>query len=279
MLAYLNKIKITSVLILITLAPLDFLFAQDSNLSPKSSNLGVVEGKEVSEAKKPVKRAKAADKAEPDFTRLQSEARAYRDQGLEFQRAGNIDAALIYYQKAVEIDPFYAVAYNDLGIIYEAKGLNDRAEENYLKAVSIDSSYLSACTNLALFYENKRDFNKAEFYWGKRAALGSPDDPWTEKAKMRLEDIRIVSTKPLPFKYEREQEVVDLLKEVSVKKTLLKNDNKALSREHFDKAKKSYERQDYPTAIKEALDAQYLDPDNLEIRNFIDKAQVRALSR
>ena len=278
--SYPKKIKNTSFLFILIAVPV-FVFAQESSLIPKG-NSGIIESSQSAETKKFTKdskgNAKKKQKELESLTQLQLEARAYRDQGLKYQQIGNIDAALRFYQKAIELDSLYAVAYNDLGVIYEAKGETDRAEESYLSAIKIDPSYLSACTNLALFYENKREFNKAAIYWGKRAALGSPEDPWTEKAKKRLEDIRLVSART-PLRDNREQEVVEFLKEVANKKTLLKKDDKALAREHFSKAKKSYDKQDYPTAIKEALDAQQLDPDYLEIQNFIDKAQVRALTR
>ena len=269
------------VLFSIVIAAPVFVFAQESSLIPKG-NKGIIESSQSPETKKAAKESKQDAKKEQkeleSLTQLQLEARAYRDQGLKYQQIGNIDAALGFYQKAIELDSLFAVAYNDLGVIYETKGETDRAEESYLSAIKIDPSYLSACTNLALFYENKRDFNKAAIYWGKRAALGSPEDPWTEKAKKRLEDIQFVSSRT-PLRDSREHEVVEFLKEVANKKALLKNDDKALAREHFSKSKKSYDKQDYPTAIKEALDAQQLDPDNPEIQNFIDKAQVRALTR
>ena len=53
-------------------------------------------------------------------TTLQREARDYRQEGVEYQRIDDLDTAMAYYQKAIELDPSYTVAYNDLGIIYEA---------------------------------------------------------------------------------------------------------------------------------------------------------------
>lgn len=216
---------------------------------------------------------------EKNLSALQKQARMYRAQGLELQRIGNADDAMSLYQKAVELDPSYAIAYNDLGIICEAKGFTDRAEEYYLKSIEIDPDYLSAYTNLALLYETKRDLDKAAAYWKKRAELGLPDDPWTQKARKRLEDINLVlSNMPLE-EVLREQEVVELLKEVATQKTVMEKDDKELAKNHFGKAKQSYDKEDYATAIKEALDAQQLDPANKEIEKFIEKVQTRALSR
>ena len=173
---------------------------------------------------------------EPNLTELQKQARNYRAQGLELQRAGNIDEAMALYQKAIELDPSYPIAYNDLGILYEGKGFIDGAEECYLKAIKIDPDYLSTYANLALVYENKRDLKKAAFYWEKRLELGSPDDPWTQKARQRLEDIRLVLSER-PFEDALEQEVVEFLKDVGSQKAIYEKDNKVLAKDYFQKAK------------------------------------------
>lgn len=209
---------------------------------------------------------------------LQEQARQYRQAGLENQRMGNLPAAMSLYQKAIAIDPGYAVAYNDLGVVYEAANFPERAEESYLKSIKIDPDYSSAYTNLALFYENQRDLEKAAYYWAKRSALGSPDDPWAQKAASRLKDIRLVLSNR-PIADQREEDVLGLMKDAAVYKSVLNKDDKALAQVHFLKAKQSYNRGDLATAIKEALDAQYLNQNNPEIEAFIEKAELRALSR
>jgi len=209
---------------------------------------------------------------------LQEQAKKYREAGLENQNIGNLPLAMSLYQKAIAIDPTYAAAYNDLGVVYEAIGFPEMAEENYLKSLRVDPDYLSACTNLALLYENKRDLEMAALYWNKRVELGSFDDPWTQKAINRLKDIRIVLSNQ-PITDAREEDVLSLMKDVSVYKAVINKDNKALAQDHFQKAKLSYNKGDLATAIKEALDAQYLDQDNPEIEPFIEKAASRALSR
>jgi Flp pilus assembly protein TadD len=254
-----NNIRDIIVILFILLGFPLFLFAQGADLdkSAKKETALFQEGK---------------------LTTLQEQARMYRRQGLEMQNIGNPDSAMSLYQKAIELDPAYAVAFNDLGIIYEAKGLIDLAEKNYLKSIKIDPMYLSTYSNLALLYENKRDLEKAAFYWEKRAQLGALNDPWKEKAKQRLADIRSVLSKR-PVEDAREEEVIGLMKDVTMYKSRLRKDNKALSQEHFEKAKRSYNKGDFATAIKEALDAQYLDPTNEEIEKFIEKVQTRALLR
>ena len=234
-----------------------FLFAQDPD-TKSGSNLKV--------------------KVEKNLTELQKQARNYRNQGYAFHNAGDLDAALNLYQKAVEFDPLYALVYNDLGIIYEEKGFLARARESYLKAIQIDPNYLGAYANLALFYEGERDLEKAALYWQKRAELGSPDDPWTLKAKQRYQDIRLVLSDK-PFEVAREQEVVSLLEDVTTDKSGERKSNKTLAKSAFDKAKTYYKRGDDVLALKTAVDASQLDPTNKEIQAFVDKVQKRILSK
>lgn len=273
-------------IILFILGFVSFLYAQQPNLD-STHNRGYLEFQNIPEQKKDTVISKESLAPSPALTWqeeknlsvLQKEARMYRAQGLELQRIGNADAAMSLYQKALELDPAYAVAYNDLGIIYEAKGFIDRAEECYLKAIKIDSGYLSAYTNLALLYENKRQLNKAAFYWKKRAESGLPDDPWTEKARERLEDISLVlSNRPIA-EDAREQTVVEFLKDVAKQKSLLKKDDKALARHYFERAKQKFKKGDEVTALKLAIDAAQLDSSNAEIEEFIKKTQTRLLSK
>lgn len=160
----------------------------------------------------------AADKVskgeKDELTSLQQQARLYRVDGVNFQDSGDLDSALKMYQKAAELDPAYEVVYNDLGVIYEAQKDYDRAEENYLQALKLNPSFLSAYTNLAFLYENERELDKALYYWKKRVELGDPNDPWTMKAKQRLEDVRLVLSQN-PMVEIRERDVNDLAREVS----------------------------------------------------------------
>jgi len=215
--------------------------------------------------------------SEDKLTVLQKEARIYRDQGLACQRNADLVGALSFYQKAVELDPSFAVAFNDIGVVSEARGQIDMAEENYLKAISIDPGYLSAYTNLALLYENQRELKKAAQFWKKRAELGSPDDPWTKNARERAEEISLILSKT-PMQDLKEKEILRLTEKMSKPRTPFTRDDLGLARMHFAKAGECFLKRDYATAIKEALDAQQFDPTNEEIEKFIEKVQLRALS-
>ncbi|MCG2712143.1 MAG: tetratricopeptide repeat protein, partial [Candidatus Omnitrophica bacterium] len=133
----------------------------------------------------------AAPESKPETVQMKIEvlqtAVELRNSGLEMQRAGDFDSAVKYYQQALISDPKYATVHNDLGILYEQKGLNDKAKMEYLEALKINPHYIRAHSNLALLYEMSGDNNKAYYHWKQRVQLGRPDDPWTVKAKQRME--------------------------------------------------------------------------------------------
>lgn len=212
-----------------------------------------------------------------DLTEIQKQSRLYRNQGFQYQSAGDFERALSFYQKASQLDPAYAVVYNDLGVVYESKGLPEKAEDSYLKAVHIDPYYLSAYSNLAFLAENKGDFEKAAYYWHKRYTMGKElgleHDAWTIKAKERLEQIGLTQGGY------NEYQLIDFMREVARQKQKTRTQNSALAQAYMDKAKISYIKGDYTTALKEAVNAQQLDPSNQDIDEFVDKTQIRLFSR
>jgi len=214
---------------------------------------------------------KADDSTPSEVTgALQEQARQYREKGLENQRLGNIPAAMALYQKAIALDPTYAVAYNDLGVIYEAAGFPERAKESYYRAIRVEPSYLSSYSNMALFYEDQRDLDRAAFYWAKRAELGPVDDPWTEKAAKRYKDIRsVLSSRPEADA--REEDVLGLIKDVTVYKSAFTKADKVQARNHLRKAEKYYNKRKFTQALKEAYEAKDLDAASPEINGFIDR--------
>jgi superkiller protein 3 len=240
-----NKIIVTQVIVICFLSLPSLFLAQDSTDNVKSD--------------------------------LKEQARLYRSQGLELQRIGKLDEALSLYQKAVQLNPRFIVAFNDMGILYEAKGLPKQAEESYLRAIELEPGYLSSYSNLALLYESQREFEKAAHYWQKRIDLGSADDPWTERAKARLDDLfLILGNRPQDV---RERQIAGFLRDVAGQKQFRKNDRETSAQDYFTNAQLLFKKGKELEAFKEALRAQQLDPDNSEIEAFIIKVQRRLLSR
>jgi hypothetical protein len=73
--------------------------------------------------------------------------------------------------------------------------------------------------------------------------------------------------------------VISLTKDLLNKKSIIKQDNAKLAKEHLSRAKLYYVKGDEINAIKEAIDAKSLDPANTDINDFIDKVQRRLLTR
>jgi len=206
-------------------------------------------------------------------------AKHYREKGYTAQANGDVDTAMSYYQKAIELDPTYAVAYNDLGVLYELKGFQDRAEESYLKCLKINPKYQSAYFNLANLYEEKGDLNKAAGYWKKRIEIGDPNEPWTRKAKERLQNIGLVSEE---IRNElKEQEKKELIKSISRQKDMEDKDlleadsQKTRARKLFKSATANYSQGNYAASLKESALANALDPANSDIEKLMNKAQEK----
>ncbi|MDP2911950.1 MAG: tetratricopeptide repeat protein [Candidatus Omnitrophota bacterium] len=152
---------------------------------------------------------------------IAADAEPYRTKGYDAQQRGDIDTAIEWYQKAANVRPEYAAPHNDLGILFETKGWLDRAEAEYEKALAIDPGYKEVHTNLALLYERKGELEKAAFHWMRRYKLGTPDDPWTQEAKNRLEKLGLIDKieTPAPTKpIEKKQEPKPQAKEVKKNK-------------------------------------------------------------
>jgi len=266
------------------------LFSQEPDYTAQADNKGYIVSGSAPELKKTapdskekiaaLKKRADSSKIDRSLTELQRQARFYRDEGLKAQKIGNVNSALAFYQKAIQLDPHFAVVYNDLGVLYEGYGETERAENSYLEAIKVDPNYLSSYTNLALIYEDRRDIDKAAACWKKRWELDPvQDDPWALKAHQRYDDIMAVKQGKSFVVNIREQEVLGLTKDVIKQKDLYRKDSGALAKAHFQKAKECFKKQDEVTALKEAIDAQQLDPGNKDIEAFIDKVQHRLLSK
>lgn len=120
---------------------------------------------------------------------INEEATAYRNNGYEAQKKGDYNRALVFYQKALAINPAYSIVYNDLGVLYETSGKKDKALAMYRRALKIDPDYPEVYFNLASLYEIEGDFVKAAYYWKKRIQMGQPNDSGTSTAKEHLRQI------------------------------------------------------------------------------------------
>eukprot|EP01112_Ceratiomyxa_fruticulosa_P009258 TRINITY_DN2411_c0_g1_i4.p1 TRINITY_DN2411_c0_g1~~TRINITY_DN2411_c0_g1_i4.p1 ORF type:complete len:553 (-),score=47.66 TRINITY_DN2411_c0_g1_i4:1444-3102(-) len=70
----------------------------------------------------------------------------------------NIDSAIYFYRKAIEIDPTYLEGYGDLGLFLEDKGNLDEALQIYTKVLSeLDDQNLKSLIGTVRVYHQKQD--------------------------------------------------------------------------------------------------------------------------
>ena len=70
--------------------------------------------------------------------------------------------AIYRWERAIQIDPTYAVAYNDLAVAYEQVGLLDKAKDAYEKALALDPNNDAIRQNYEQFKEVHERSNRAE---------------------------------------------------------------------------------------------------------------------
>jgi tetratricopeptide (TPR) repeat protein len=221
------------------------------------------------------------------------EAKVYREEGLELQQAGNIEEALSYYQKALILDPNYAMVYNDIGILLEARGQPEQAKYMYLKAIEVAPDYPNSYSNLALLYEGEKDYTNAILNWIKRASLGGPQDQWAEIARKRLGDIARIYPQAYAdigeeYRENLKTQDASLAEEVKTEtEAEVKSgteegigtgaDTKTRALNYLTRAKKNFSKGEYVAALKDATIAEYLDSSNTEISAFVDKIRKAIL--
>ncbi len=194
---------------------------------------------------------------------LEEQAAYYRDLGLKAQREGNIELAYQYYQKAIELDPFYASVYNDMGVIWEAKGKDSLAERFYKKALEVDPNFLAAYTNLALLYEKKGNFLEAIRYWKARYKKGKKGELWRERAKEHL--IALSARFPELKKELLQEKALNLSRELALKRQKEKAKKLEEARLCFDKGLSFFNQAKYMEAQQEFKKVLELNPPDKEL--------------
>ncbi len=75
-------------------------------------------------------------------------AEDYKDLGIAYEKAGQINQAIASFMKAIEIKPDWADIYNRIGIIYARNGYYAEAEKAFLEAINVDPGNQNAKMNL-----------------------------------------------------------------------------------------------------------------------------------
>jgi len=88
-------------------------------------------------------------------------SRGYNNLGYSFEARHNLPEAIMYYRKALEVDPKNYIAHFDLGNVYRASGKMDDAAVEYEAAIALLPDYADAHDNLGIVYESRGDLQKA----------------------------------------------------------------------------------------------------------------------
>jgi tetratricopeptide (TPR) repeat protein len=103
---------------------------------------------------------------------------AYTNLGSVYQKAGQFDKALEYYDKALSLDPNDYLAYVNRGVIFNDVGRYDLAIESYGRAVATNPADYTAYYNRGLTYDKIGRLNDAIEDFQKATKLQAKD-PWT----------------------------------------------------------------------------------------------------
>src|SRR5262249_33244313 len=87
---------------------------------------------------------------------LPAVAHIYNERAIKFQQAGNLSAALKSFERAVSLNPGYAVAHYNLASAYEDVQAFDEALTEYQTALRADPRFYFAYNNLARLYLLRR---------------------------------------------------------------------------------------------------------------------------
>ena len=66
-----------------------------------------------------------------------------------------------YYEKAIEINPNYAIAHYNLGLIFTHQKEIEKAKNCYEKAIKMNPNYIEAYNNLTTSFSNLKDYQGA----------------------------------------------------------------------------------------------------------------------
>jgi protein O-mannosyl-transferase len=92
----------------------------------------------------------------------------------ELYQRGQVDEAIVHYQRALEISPDVAEAHNNLGSIFFQSGRVDAAIEQFQKTLEIKPTYVIARYNLGTAYLLKGEVDEAKAQF-KEALRLKPD--------------------------------------------------------------------------------------------------------
>jgi len=84
------------------------------------------------------------------------------DVGAMHLNNNDLDEAIKYFRKSIELDPNFFIAYNALGLACFMKGQFKLAEKHFYSCLDKEPSFTEAHNNLGTVYQEMKLYNKAE---------------------------------------------------------------------------------------------------------------------
>jgi DNA-directed RNA polymerase subunit alpha len=101
------------------------------------------------------------------------------------QQRGDLDAAIEYYEKALEIDDEHAWALFHLAYLLDLHGSDERARDLYHTCTTLPFVHANAMLNMAIIHEDSAEFEKAARCLRRLLAV----DPDNARARLYLKDV------------------------------------------------------------------------------------------
>lgn len=121
--------------------------------------------------------------------------RVINNLGMEYADKGIQDKALIWYKRAIEMDPRNPVAYHNIAGTYRDIGQLDLAENNFKRAIELDSKFIFSYRSLADLYWRLKRYETARQYIEVLVRF----DPEDQNAQEALQQINLlISQQPQP---------------------------------------------------------------------------------
>jgi len=99
------------------------------------------------------------------------QSRALYLQGVLYQEAGQLDAAIQSIERALEVDPANGVYANALGELFQSQGQRQKAWQCFEKSVSLNPGYARSWNNMGLLKHQDNQFDQAIQCFQKAVSL------------------------------------------------------------------------------------------------------------
>lgn len=87
--------------------------------------------------------------------------------GFVLKKLNRLGEAKTAYEKAIGVNPRYAVAFNNLGVLHMEQGDSETARKHLEKAVALNETYADPQLHLALLFEKQRKKGEATVHYRK----------------------------------------------------------------------------------------------------------------